>query len=206
MSVFDLFEKLKSRSSNVGPIKKIVVGLGNPGPKYDNTRHNVGFKAVDSIANEFNINVDKHKFKSFVGDGVINGVRCLLVKPLTFMNESGIAVEAAREYYKLDVSDIIVLFDDISFDPGKIRIRKRGSAGGHNGIKSIIYSTGEETFSRIKIGVGAKPSREYDLGRWVLSRFDDNDIAKIDEANKCVVEAVKLMVCEKIEEAMNKFN
>lgn len=206
MSVFDLFEKLKSRSSGGGPIKKIVVGLGNPGPKYDNTRHNVGFKAIDSIANEFDINVDKHKFKALVGDGVINGVRCLLVKPLTFMNESGIAVEAAREYYKLDVSDIIVLFDDISFDPGKIRIRKKGSAGGHNGIKSIIYSTGEENFSRIKIGVGAKPSREYDLGRWVLSRFDDNDIIKINKANKCVVEAVKLMVCEKVEEAMNKFN
>lgn len=206
MSVFDLFEKLRGRSNGVGPIKKIVVGLGNPGPKYDNTRHNVGFKAIDSIANEFNINVDKHKFKAFVGDGVINGVRCLLVKPLTFMNESGIAIEAAREYYKLDVSDIIVLFDDISFDPGKIRIRKKGSAGGHNGIKSIIYSTGEETFSRIKIGVGAKPNKDYDLGRWVLSRFDDNDIVKINEANKCVVEAVKLMVCGKIEEAMNKFN
>lgn len=206
MSVFDIFEKLKNRSNNVGPIKKIVVGLGNPGPKYDNTRHNVGFRAIDALSKEFNISVDRYKFEAFIGDGFINDVRCLLVKPLTFMNESGVAVEAAREYYKLDVSDIIVLFDDISFDPGKIRIRKKGSAGGHNGIKSIIYSTGEETFSRIKIGVGAKPSPNYDLSRWVLSRFDDNDIIKIDEANRNVVEAVKLMVCGKIEEAMNEYN
>lgn len=206
MSVFDIFEKLKNRHSNVGPIKKIVVGLGNPGPKYDNTRHNVGFRAIDALSKEFNIRVDRNKFEAFIGDGFINGVRCLLVKPLTFMNESGGAVEAAREYYKLDVSDIIVLVDDISFAPGKIRIRKKGRAGGHNGIKSIIYSTGEENFSRIKIGVGAKPNPEYDLGRWVLSRFDNNDSIKIDEANRHVVEAVKLMVCGKIEEAMNKYN
>lgn len=206
MSVFDIFDKLKNRSNNLGPIKKIVVGLGNPGPKYDNTRHNVGFRVIDAIAKEFNISVDRHKFDAFVGDGFINDVRCLLVKPLTFMNESGVAVEAARDYYKLDISNIIVLFDDISFDPGRIRIRKHGSAGGHNGIKSIIYSTGEDTFSRIKIGVGAKPSPGYDLGRWVLSRFSDADMIKIDEATRRVVEALKLMVCGKIEEAMNKYN
>lgn len=206
MSVFDILEKIKNRHNNVGSIKKIVVGLGNPGPKYDNTRHNVGFRAIDALSKEFNIRVDRNKFEAFIGDGFINGVRCLLVKPLTFMNESGVAVEAAREYYKLDVRDIIVLFDDISFAPGKIRIRKKGSAGGHNGIKSIIYSTGEENFSRIKIGVGAKPNAKYDLGRWVLSRFDNDDIIKIDEANRHVVEAVKLMVCGKIEEAMNKYN
>ena len=206
MSIFDLINKISHKKSGGRPIKKIIVGLGVPGTKYENTRHNAGFMALDSIAQKFNIVVDKHKFKAFVGDGFIENTRCLLVKPLTYMNESGISVEAAREYYKLDVSDIIVLVDDISFDPGKIRIKRKGSAGTHNGLKSIIYSTGEENFCRIKIGVGNKPRHDYDLARWVLASFKEDELEKLDDANKKIAQAIGLLVCGKIDEAMNKYN
>ena len=206
MNILDLFNKINPKHRGGGPIRKIIVGLGNPGPKYDDTRHNAGFKALDKIAQKFNIVVDKHKFKAFVGDGFVGSTRCLLVKPLTYMNESGVSVEAAREYYKLSVEDIIVLVDDISFDLGKIRIRRKGSAGTHNGLKSIIYSTGEENFCRIKIGVGNKPNREYDLARWVLAKLKGDELKKLEAANENVALAVELMVCGKIDEAMNKYN
>ncbi len=206
MNIFDLFDKISPKKRKGGPIKKIIVGLGNPGPKYDNTRHNAGFKALDAVAQKFNIVVDKYKFKAFVGDGFIENTRCLLVKPLTYMNESGVSVEAAREYYKLDVSDIIVLVDDISFDLGKIRIRRKGSAGTHNGLKSVIYSTGDENFCRIKIGVGNKPNPEYDLARWVLARLKGEDLEKLEAASEKIAQAIGLVVCGKIDEAMNKYN
>ncbi len=182
MNIFDLFDKISPKKRKGGPIKKIIVGLGNPGPKYDNTRHNAGFKALDAIAQKFNIVVDKYKFKAYVGDGLIENTRCLLVKPLTYMNESGVSVEAAREYYKLDVSDIIVLVDDISFDLGKIRIRRKGSAGTHNGFP------------------------EYDLAKWVLARLKGEDLEKLEAASEKIAQAIGLVVCGKIDEAMNKYN
>ncbi len=206
MSIYSIFEKLKNNSKKHQPINKIIVGLGNVGPKYENSRHNVGFKALDEISSNFGIKLSKQKFKALIGFGYIGDINCLLMKPLTYMNNSGVSVELARNFYKLDANDIIVLSDDISLDIGKIRIRSKGSAGGHNGLKSIIYSTGSDNFCRIKIGVGAKPSPDYDLAKWVLSDFNQTDTKILNETYKRVASAIKLLVYDKINEAMNEYN
>ncbi len=203
--IFGLFERIKSTSSHQ-PISALIVGLGNPGPKYRNTRHNVGFQAIDALAARLNTEVKRTKFHALTADVEIKGRRCLLMKPLTFMNESGQAVEAARSYYKLGVSDIILIYDDISLPPGRLRVRTKGSAGGHNGVKSVIEDTGEDTFLRIKIGVGNKPSPDYDLARWVLSAFSDSDRAKVDDAIDRSLGALSLLLSGDATEAMNRYN
>ena len=160
MSVFDIFKKLEAERAPVpsGPPEFIICGLGNPGTQYENTRHNAGFMALDTLAEDLKADVKKLKFKSLTADVNIDGVRCLLMKPTTFMNNSGEAVIEALNFYKLPPEKLLVIYDDISLDVGRMRIRKKGSDGGHNGIKSIIYLTGSDTFPRIKIGVGAKPN------------------------------------------------
>ena len=184
----------------------VIVGLGNPDKKYEATRHNIGFDVIDAIADKYNINVKDKKHKALVGSGVIEGMKVLLVKPLTYMNLSGESVAEVMNFYKLDPEeDMLVIFDDISLAPGNIRIRKKGRAGGHNGIKNIIAMTGTQNFMRIKVGVGEKPAG-WDLADHVLGRFDKEDRAKVDDAIKDAVDAAVLMMQGDVDKAMNEFN
>ncbi len=184
----------------------IVVGLGNPGKEYENTRHNSGFRAVDFISKKFGINFDKSKFKSLVGQGTICSKTVLFLKPQTYMNLSGQAVIEAMNFYKVSSERIILIFDDISLPIGKIRIRKSGSHGGQNGVKNIISLSGTDKFPRIKIGVGEKPNPHWDLSDWVLSKFSKDEACTVDECLSFVCKAVEMIVDGKIDYAMNEFN
>ncbi len=208
MSVFDIFKNLDEQRAPApaGAVGFIICGLGNPGTQYENTRHNMGFMAIDTLAEELGTSIKKLKFKSLTADVNINGVHCLLMKPTTFMNNSGEAVTEALNFYKLPPEKLLVISDDISLDVGRIRIRKKGSDGGHNGLKSIIYLTGSDTFARMKLGVGAKPSPEYDLASWVLSMFPKEQGELLTETFKKASEAAKLIASGKTDEAMNKYN
>lgn len=184
---------------------KLIVGLGNPGREYENTRHNVGFAFIDDLAFDLGVRVDERKHKAFLGKGIFAGERVILLKPQTYMNLSGESVRAAMDYYKLTPADVIVVFDDISLDPGNIRIRTKGSAGGHNGMKSIIAHLGTQEFARVKIGVGDKPSR-MDLANHVLGKIKGNEQQNIEAALKDTKSAIELMVAGEAERAMNLFN
>ncbi len=181
--IFDLFKQISQKrevsASQCEPISHLVVGLGNPGDKYFHTRHNAGFLALDFISQKANSRIDRSKFKALCGDAIIGGKKVLLMKPQTFMNNSGEAVAEAARFYKIAPENIIVIFDDISLDVGRMRVRRDGSAGGHNGIKSIIACIGSEKFPRIKIGVGQKPHADFDLADWVLSEFSKEDKEKL---------------------------
>lgn len=184
----------------------LIVGLGNPDRKYEKTRHNVGFDAIDAIADRYHIPVKDKKHKALCGTGVIEGTKVMLVKPQTYMNLSGESVAEILQFYKLDPdTEMLVIFDDISLDPGNIRIRKKGSAGGHNGIKNIIACTGTQGFMRIKIGVGQKPAG-WDLADFVLSRFGEEDRKLVDAAIGDAMEAALLMMQGQADAAMNQFN
>ena len=208
MSVFDILDKLKAEKEPplTGAVEYIVCGLGNPGTQYENTRHNAGFMAIDTIAKNINAEVKKLKFKSLTGDVMLGGVRCLLMKPTTFMNNSGEAVREALNFYKLPPERLIVIYDDISMDVGRTRIRRKGSDGGHNGIKSIILETNSDAFPRIKIGVGAKPHPDYNLADWVLSPFLKEQAEALENSLTNAAKAAELMVQDKYDEAMNKYN
>ncbi len=184
----------------------IIVGLGNPKKEYENTRHNIGFMAIDALAEKYNISVLDCKHKALIGKGVINGYKVVLVKPLTYMNLSGEAVRAVIDYYKADAeSELIVIYDDVSLDVGQLRIRKKGSAGGHNGIKNIIAQLGHDVFLRIKIGVGEKP-KGYDLADYVLGHFSKEELAVMQESLCKVDGAVNLMLAGEVDQAMNDYN
>ena len=184
----------------------IIVGLGNPGKDYENTRHNVGFDAIDALVDHYNVPESGIQSKAKVGKGVMDGQKILLAKPLTFMNLSGEAVRGLVDYYKVDPeSELLIIYDDISLDPGNIRIRKKGSAGGHNGIKSIIQHLGTQNFQRIKIGVGEKP-KNWDLADYVLGRFSKEDRTTIDATMKNVMHAASLIAQGEVDEAMNLYN
>lgn len=207
MSIFDRFKEIsRSEPAPAGPVEYIIAGLGNPGEQYAYTRHNAGFMVIDAMAERLGTEIKKFKFKSLCSDVTINGKHCVLMKPETYMNNSGQAISEAMQFYKLDIEHVIIIYDDISLEPGTLRIRRKGSDGGHNGIKSIIYLTGENTFPRIKMGVGKKPHPKFDLADWVLSRFNKEDMEKIQEACKKACDSIELMVSGKIDEAMNKFN
>ncbi|MBR5090762.1 MAG: aminoacyl-tRNA hydrolase [Ruminiclostridium sp.] len=208
MSVFDIFKKLEQERppAPVGAVEFVICGLGNPGTQYENTRHNCGFMALDTLAEQLHTEVKRLKFKSLTADVNIGGVHCLLMKPTTFMNNSGEAVVEALNFYKLPPEKLLVMYDDISLDVGRLRIRKKGSDGGHNGIKSIIYLTGSDTFPRIKIGVGSKPSPEYDLASWVLGMFPKEQGELLEKAFGNAAAAAQLIVAGKTDEAMNKYN
>lgn len=208
MSVFDIFKQLDAQKAQQpsGPVQYIVCGLGNPGTQYENTRHNAGFMAIDTIAQKINADVKKLKFKSLMSDVTLGGVRCLLMKPSTFMNNSGEAVAEAMNFYKLTPDKLLIIYDDISLDVGRLRIRQKGSDGGHNGIKSIILHTNSDKFPRIRIGVGAKPHPDYDLADWVLSGFPKEQAQALEQSLSNAASAAELMVQGKINEAMNKFN
>ena len=204
-NIFDLFKKIESTGSSL-PITHIVVGLGNVGKEYEKTRHNAGFMAIDALAEKCGVRIDRVKFHALVAEANFGGVRVLLMKPTTYMNNSGEAISEAAAFYKIAPENIIVLHDEISFDVGVMRIRRKGSAGGHNGLKSIIAHLGSDAFPRIKIGVGKKPSPEYDLVDFVLGRFSQEDLVKLAEENSSIIAAVELMLGGKIEEAMNKYS
>ena len=184
----------------------LIAGLGNPGEQYAFTRHNAGFLALDEIAARAGIRVKSLKFKSLYGTGQIAGKKVVLIKPQTFMNASGEALRDAAQSYKIPMEKVIVLYDDISLDVGRLRIRRKGSDGGHNGIKSILYLTGSDQFPRIKLGVGKKPHPEMDLADWVLSRFTKEEGKLLEEAIDKAAQALELMIQDNTEEAMNRFN
>ena len=184
----------------------VIVGLGNPDKKYELTRHNIGFDVIDALADKYNISVKEKKHKALVGSGVIEGMKVLLVKPLTYMNLSGQSVAEVMNFYKLDPEeDMIIAYDDISLAPGNIRIRKKGSAGGHNGIKSIIAHIGTQNFKRIKVGVGEKP-QGWDLADHVLGHFSESDRKDVEFAIADAVKAAGLIVMDDIDQAMNEYN
>ena len=184
----------------------IITGLGNPGKEYEGTRHNAGFMAIDHLADKYQISMDTRKHMAYLGKGIINGQKVILAKPQTYMNLSGESIRSLVDYYKIDPEEeLIVLYDDISLDPGNIRIRAKGSAGGHNGIKNIIAHLGTQEFPRIKVGVGDKPPR-MDLADYVLSRFSKEDREKMEQAFKDAADAVEVMITEGADAAMNRFN
>lgn len=184
----------------------IIAGLGNPTSQYARTRHNIGFDTIDIIGKKYGIKVDTAKHKALCGTGIIGGEKVLLLKPQTYMNLSGEAVADALNYYKLNPeNELIVIFDDISLPPGKLRIRRKGSAGGHNGIKSIIAMTGTDGFKRIKIGVGEKPEG-WDLSSHVLGYFKKDDRKLVEDAMERAADAVELMVRDEFDKAMNMYN
>ena len=184
----------------------IIVGLGNPTDQYAGTRHNVGFDVIDKLADEYNISVETRKGRAFVGSGMIAGRKVLLVKPQTYMNLSGESVRSLVDFYKIDVeSELLVIYDDVSLDVGQLRIRKKGSAGGHNGIKSIIQHLGTNVFMRVKVGVGEKPPK-YDLADYVLGHFSKEDKETMQEGYRQVARAVEQLVSGDVEAAMNEYN
>lgn len=184
----------------------LIVGLGNPGKQYEHTRHNVGFDVMDAIAEKYNISISEKKHKALLGKGVIAGHKVVLAKPQTFMNLSGESVVELLNYYKLDPEEeMLVVFDDISLAPGNIRIRKKGSAGGHNGIKNIIALTGTQNFQRIKVGVGEKP-KGWDLAEHVLGHFEPWDRDRVEEAIEDAVLAAEMILQGETDQAMNDFN
>ena len=203
VSLLSLINMLFKKSNQ--SIDYIVVGLGNPGSKYNNTRHNIGFETLDYIADKNNVSVTKAKFSALYGVWDCEGYKVMLLKPQTFMNLSGEAVKQAASFYKVPAENIIVIFDDVSLDVGKMRIRAKGSAGGHNGIKSIISHMGQE-FPRIKMGVGQKPHPDYDLADWVLGKFTDGDKKLLADRFEDAHKAVKLMVTGDSQKAMNLYN
>ena len=184
----------------------IIAGLGNPTSQYEGTRHNIGFDVMDALAEKYNISISEKKHKALCGKGVIEGEKVLLVKPQTYMNLSGESIAEILNYYKLDAEeDFLVVFDDISLAPGNIRIRKKGSAGGHNGIKNIIAMTGTQNFLRIKVGVGEKPAG-WDLADYVLGRFSDEDRKKVNDAIEDAIGAVSMILRGETDQAMNCYN
>ena len=184
---------------------KLIVGLGNPTPQYAGTRHNVGFEVIDMIANQYNIAVDTAKHKGIYGKGKIEGQSVILLKPMTFMNLSGESVAAVAKYYKILPEDIIVIYDDINLDVGRLRIREKGSAGGHNGIKNIIAHLGTDAFPRIRVGVGMKPPK-MDLADYVLSRFSKEEQDLMEQGYEKACKATGLMLADEVAKAMNDYN
>ena len=196
MSIFDVFDRISANSNAPkGKIEYVIAGLGNPGMEYDNTRHNAGFMVLDMLASQLGEEINRLRFKGKTAEVMIGDKRCLLLKPTTYM-----------EFYKIDVDHLIVVCDDISLDAGKLRIRRKGSHGGHNGLRSICDLTGRDDYQRIKMGVGKKPHPDYDLAKWVLGKFGKEDAEKMKQSAENACECLKLMVQGKTDEAMNKYN
>ena len=184
----------------------LIVGLGNPGREYEKTRHNCGFRAIDALAGKLGCKIDKAKFQGLYGQVNYNGKKLMLLKPQTFMNLSGRSVLQLSAYFNIPPAQIIVMFDDISLAPGRLRVRADGSAGGHNGIKSIIAEVGSQAFPRVKIGVGAKPNPDYDLADWVLSTFSASEEKALGPALEWAGEAALAIIDHGVPEAANRYN
>ncbi len=201
----NMFFKKKEKETN-SPIDFMIVGLGNPGKKYENTRHNAGFMVIDSIAQKYNVKVNKLKFKGLTSSLTINEKKILLLKPDTFMNLSGESVVQAMNFYKIAPEKVLLVFDDISLEPGSMRIRRKGSDGGQNGVKNIIYLSGSQDFLRIKIGIGKKPHPDYNLADWVLSTFSTNEEKLMKESIQKASLAAELIISGETDKAMNLYN
>jgi len=204
-SIFDLFKKIEKQEDTT-PITHIIVGLGNPGEKYMYTRHNAGFLAIDYLLSKYSVSCDKLKFKALTGEIKLSGVRALLMKPQTFMNASGQAIQEACAFYKIPPENVIVISDDASFDIGRLRVRKSGSAGGHNGLKSIIECLSSDKFPRIKLGVGQKPNPDYDIADWVLARIPKESEKTFCTLLEHIPQILELMLKGNIEKAMSDYN
>lgn len=201
-----LKQSLYPKAKAAGGIQYLVVGLGNPESKYAHTRHNTGWLALDHIAQKAGTTIDRMKFHSLCADVTVEGQRLLLMKPLTYMNNSGEAVQEAAAFYKIPPERCLIIFDDISLDVGKMRIRRQGSDGGHNGIKSIIQLCGSQNFPRIKVGIGHKPNPAYDLADWVLSRFSPEELKTLEGVFDNCWESLALFLEGKLDRAMNLYN
>lgn len=191
---------------DAGGVEWLIVGLGNPGDKYENTRHNAGFLVIDELANRKNIPVQRLKYHALTNATQIGEQKVLLMKPTTYMNLSGLAVGEAARFYKLSPERVLVISDDVSLSPGKLRIRRSGSAGGHNGLKDIIKHLGSDQFPRLKVGVGGKPHPDYDMADWVLGKLTGPDKKAFDEAVARAADGVETLLCQGIDAAMSRFN
>ena len=203
--IFELFKKIGHKDEPKGPPEFIIAGLGNPGEKYEGTRHNAGFSAVDYMADQAGIVMKELKFKAITGRGVIGGRPVMLLKPQTFMNLSGTSVKEACDFYGVPAERLIVVSDDVNLDPGRMRIRRSGSDGGHKGLYNIIYSLGSDAFPRIRLGVGKKPE-QYDMADWVLARMGKEDAASLVSTFPHAYDAASLIVINAIDDAMAKYN
>ena len=208
LSIFDLFKQIEKNDSKevLGTPEFIIAGLGNPGSQYEHTRHNIGWLAIDKILEKYGPGKQKIKFKSYVWTVKIGEKTCLIMKPTTYMNKSGEAIVEAMNFYKIPINNVTVICDDVSLDVARLRIRKKGSDGGHNGLKNIIYLSGSDEFPRIKIGVGKKPHPDFDLKDWVLGRFSKEDFEKLEVSLSDCAEAVKLIADGQTDKAMNIYN
>ena len=204
-NIFDLFKKIETKADTT-PVSFIIAGLGNPGAQYEKTRHNVGFVAIDYIAEKLGVRIDRAKFHSIVAEAKIGNARVLLMKPQTYMNNSGVAIGEAAAFYKITPDRVLILHDEISFEPGMVRIRRKGSAGGHNGLKSIIAHLASEDFPRVKIGVGKKPTPDYDLADWVLGKLPKDHSDAIAARHDDILDASRLIADGKIDDAMQKYS
>ncbi len=205
--IFELFKKINTSTPAANePVSYLIVGLGNPGEEYTFTRHNAGFLALDYISQKCSVSINRLKFKALSADVRIGDKRVLLLKPQTYMNKSGEAVYEAASFYKIPMEKVIVICDDVNFDAGKLRIRKKGSDGGQKGVRSIIEQSGTDAFPRIKLGVGKKPTPEYDMADWVLSKFSSEEQKQLYGAIEQAYEAVCLILEGKFDSAMAKFN
>lgn len=206
-NIFDLFKKIETASpAKAGAPAYLVVGLGNPGAEYARTRHNAGFLALDALAKSMGTSVDRARFKALVGEGVLAEARVLLMKPQTYMNLSGDAVREAAAFYHIDPDHVIVIYDDVTLDVGRLRVRGKGSDGGHNGMKSIIAQLGSNEFARVRIGVGKKPHPSYDLADWVLSAFTAEELERLADLNTAVERGVSLLIKGDLAGAMQACN
>ena len=206
-SIFDLFRKIeRGKETPVGPVTHLVVGLGNPGSQYENTRHNTGFLIVDKIAERLGVRIDRTRFKALTGEATIADKRVLLLKPQTFMNLSGEAVREAAAFYKIAPEDVIVICDDICLPVGRLRVRGKGSDGGHNGIGNIIERLGSDAFPRIRVGVGERPDPAYDLADWVLSSFSPAEKESVLALSDAIFEGIELILRGDLPAAQQRCN
>ena len=206
-NIFDLFKKIESGTPTpAGPVTHLLVGLGNPGAQYELTRHNVGFLALDRIAEKMKVRIDRARFHALVGEGMLADRHVLLMKPQTFMNLSGEAVREAAAFYKIPPENVIVISDDVNFDVGRLRVRAKGSDGGHNGIKNIIYQLQSDSFPRVRVGVGVKPHPEYDLADWVLAQFPKEAADALSAAFEKIYTGVELILKGDVAGAMQVCN
>ena len=206
-NIFDLFKKIEQKDKAAGGAPThLVVGLGNPGAEYAKTRHNAGFLAIDKLAESVGAHIDRARFKGLTGEGTLAGARVLFLKPQTYMNLSGESVREAAAFYRIAPSNVIVIYDDVTLDVGRLRVRGKGSDGGHNGMKSIIAQLSSNEFARVRIGVGKKPHPEFDLADWVLSPFSVADLAALEECFGTVKKGVELLIGGDLAAAMQACN